>query len=98
MGTHGVALALLMAVLLEATIPVSAVDVGMATGNSPSGFSSPNPSPRRKNFPRGSPRTFVGDISYGYLQQPEVTMHVLDYHTLDQELGLFILTLRLFVI
>ena len=37
-------------------------------------------------------------ISYENLQQSEVTMHVLDYHTLDHELSLFILTLQLFVI
>jgi hypothetical protein len=29
--------------------------LGMATGNSPSGFSSPNPSPRQKIFSRGDP-------------------------------------------
>ena len=34
--------------------------VGMATGNSPSGFSSPNPSSRQKNFPAGIPTNACG--------------------------------------
>jgi hypothetical protein len=35
-------------------------NLGMATGNSPSGFSSPNPSPRQKNFPAGIPTNACG--------------------------------------
>jgi hypothetical protein len=34
--------------------------LGMATGNSPSGFSSPNPSPRQKKFPAGIPTNTCG--------------------------------------
>jgi hypothetical protein len=36
------------------------VRLGMATENSPSGFSLPNPSPRRNNFPTGIPMNACG--------------------------------------
>jgi hypothetical protein len=36
------------------------IRVEMATGNSPSGFGSPSPSPRRKNFPAGIPTNACG--------------------------------------
>jgi hypothetical protein len=35
--------------------------VGMATGNSPPGNSSPSPSPRRNNFPTGIPTNACGE-------------------------------------
>jgi hypothetical protein len=35
--------------------------LGMATGNSPPGNSSPSPSPRRKNFPVGIPTNACGE-------------------------------------
>jgi hypothetical protein len=38
--------------------------IGMAMGNSPSGFSSPFPSPRRKTSSAGIPTNAFGDISF----------------------------------
>jgi hypothetical protein len=39
---------------------VTWMELEMATGNSPSGFGSPSPSPRRKNFPAGIPTNACG--------------------------------------
>jgi hypothetical protein len=41
-------------------LPQAISQSGMATGNSPSGFSSPNPSPRQKKFPAGIPTNACG--------------------------------------
>jgi hypothetical protein len=44
----------------DATLAAPPSRLGMATGNFLSGFSSPNPFPRQKNFPAGIPTNACG--------------------------------------
>jgi hypothetical protein len=53
--------------------------VGMATGNSPPGNSSPYPSPRRKNFPAGIPTNACGEHFFPIPVKIIINTYVLCY-------------------